>query len=319
MNREIFAKRFVLLVLAGALVTGCTMHGSAPVRDSKPTKTRTTTKPLEAPPAIAQPVATPPAARPGEHIVRQGETLYAVSRQYGVPVKDLIAWNNLSRPEQLEVGQVLRVAAPGVAGPSSEPGTPVDVAKPTEVKREPRGGKEAWSEEAWARLQPQASAPSATMSRPELSAPGTATPGTAAPGATAPGTATPAPTASEDWIWPVKGTILSRFGEGDEKARKGISISGKPGMPVLAAAGGKVAYAGDAVRGYGNMIIIKHNGEYLTAYAHNRVILVKEGDTVAKGQKIAELGSSDATQPKLHFELRKQGEPVDPLKYLPGL
>jgi len=317
MNKEIFAKRFVLLMLTGAFVAGCSTHSSAPVRDSRPMPTRTTPKPLEAPPVIAQPVVVPPVARPGEHIVRQGETLYAVSRQYGVPVRELIAWNNLSRPEQLEVGQTLRVVAPGVGAesPALEPG-----ASPAEVKREPRGGKEAWSEEAWARLQPQPSVPTATISRPELSDPGTVTPGTATPAAAAPGAVAPGAVASGDWIWPVKGTIISRFGEGsDDKARKGISIAGTPGAPVLAAAGGKVAYAGDAVRGYGNMIIIKHNDEYLTAYAHNRVILVKEGDTVTKGQKVAELGSTDSDRPKLHFELRRQGVPVDPLKYLPGL
>jgi lipoprotein NlpD len=107
---------------------------------------------------------------------------------------------------------------------------------------------------------------------------------------------------------------------GDGKVRnRGIDIAGAPGTPVLAAAGGKVEYVGSAVRGLGNLVIIKHNDEYLTAYAHNRVILVKERESVTKGQKIAELGSSDTDQPKLHFELRKQGVPVDPLKYLPGL
>jgi lipoprotein NlpD len=238
--------------------------------------------------------------------VRRGETLYAVSRLYGVPVQDLIAWNNLSRPEQLEVGQTLRVAAPEViAEPLAQPSVPVEAASLPEIKREPRGGKEAWSEEAWVRLHPQmaGSVPTATMSTPELSTPSESG-------------------ASESWVWPLKGTIISRFGEPtgvDGKVRnRGIDIAGAPGTPILAAAGGNVAHAGN-VRGYGNMVIIKHNDEYLTAYAHNRVILVKLGDTVVKGQKIAELGNSDSDRPMLHFELRKQGTPVDPLKYLPGL
>jgi lipoprotein NlpD len=239
--------------------------------------------------------------------VRRGETLYAVSRLYGVPVQDLITWNNLSRPEQLEVGQTLRVTAPEViAEPLAQPSVPVESASLPEIKREPRGGKEAWTEEAWVRLHPQmaGSTPTATMSTPELSPPSESS-------------------ASESWMWPVKGTIISRFDDptgSDGKVRnRGIDIAGTPGTPILAAAGGKVVYAGSALRGLGNMVIIKHNDEYLTAYAHNRVILVREGDAVTKGQKIAELGSSDADRPKLHFELRKQGTPVDPLKYLPGL
>ena len=305
MNKKIFAKRLVLPMLVGVIaLSGCTANRrtSAPVRDSRPVPTaRTASKP---------PAAALPVARSGEHVVQRGETLYAVSRMYGVSVQSLIAWNNLARPEQIEVGQVLRVAAPeAVAEPLAPPDMQADTASLPEVKYEPRGGKEAWSEEAWARLQPQAagsvagSVPSATISRPELSPPES--------------------NASEGWMWPVKGTVISRFDEatgGDAKVRnKGIDIAGTPGTPVLAAAAGKVVYANNALRGLGNMVIIKHNDEYLTAYAHNRVILVKDGDTVARGQKIAELGSSDTDRPKLHFELRKQGTPIDPLKYLPGL
>ena len=317
MKKETFAKRLVLPVLAGVLVlsAGCSHNNNVQVRDSKPVSTKTTTKSHAAPPVA------PPVAQPGEHIVRQGETLYAVSRQYGVPVKDLAAWNNLSRPGQLEVGQTLRVVAPEVV---AEP-LALESSIPPEIKREPRGGKEAWSEEAWARNQPQTASntPTATVSRPELSTPESAAPGPTVQGSTPPVSPPPAAAASEDWIWPVKGTIISRFDEPtgkDGKVRnRGVDIAGTPGTPVLAAAGGKVAYVGNSVRGLGNMIIIQHNDEYLTAYAHNRVILVKEKDTVTKGQKIAELGSSDADRPKLHFELRRQGVPVDPLKYLPGL
>ncbi|MDR2015850.1 MAG: peptidoglycan DD-metalloendopeptidase family protein [Azoarcus sp.] len=303
MNKELFSTRLFFPVLVGVFVAGCThTTGSTPVRDSRPVPTSR---------AISQPpvAVVSPVARPGEHVVRRGETLYAVSRLYGVPVQDLIVWNNLSRPEQLEVGQTLRVAAPEVI---AVPVAPLEAASPPEIKNEPRGGKEAWSEEAWARLYPQTASnvPAATISTPELSAP-------PEPGAP------PESSASVSWMWPVKGTIISRFDEptgSDGKVRnRGIDIDGTPGTPVLAAAGGKVVYAGSALRGLGNMVIIKHNDEYLTAYAHNRVILVQEGNTVAKGQKIAELGSSDSDRPKLHFELRKQGTPVDPLKYLPGL
>jgi lipoprotein NlpD len=317
MNKGTFAKRLVLPVLVGVLIlsAGCSHPPeNVTVRDSRPVPTTARTLPVTPdvpPPAIAQ---------PGEHVVRQGETLYAVSRLYNVPVRDLIAWNNLSRPEQLEVGQTLRVAPGAVAEPLAPVPMPHDVAKLPEVKREPRGGKEAWSEETWARLHPQVHpqvqpqpdpqvhpqpqpAPAATISRPELSTPGSGS--------------------SIDWMWPVKGTIIIRFDEPmdrDGKVRnRGLDIAGTPGTPILAAAGGKVVYAGSGLRGLGKMVIVKHNDEYLTAYAHNRDILVAEGDTVARGQKIAELGSTDADRPKLHFEVRKHGTPVDPLKYLPGL
>ena len=336
MNKGTFAKRLILPVLVGAFVAGCATQSSAPVRDSRPVPpTRATTKPLEAPPVLAVPIA-----RPGEHIVQQGETLYGISRQYGVSVKELIAWNNLSRPQQLDVGQTLRVAPP-VPGAIAAPLAPEPGMSLVEIKREPRGGKEAWSEEAWARIQspgyvppgnvspgytPPGQTPIATMSRPELSTTEPTVPGTTpgvTPGIAPPVSTTSGPTASESWMWPVRGAIIGRFddpvGEDGKSRNRGIDIDGAPGTPILAAASGKVAYTGSAVRGYGNMVIIKHSDEYLTAYAHNRVILVKEGDSVQKGQKIAELGDSDTNRPKLHFEVRKQGVPVDPLKYLPGL
>jgi len=322
MKKEIFAKRLVLTVLASVpvLFAGCATQGSAPVRDSSPAQTtRAAPKP---PPVVVSPVVQEPVAQPGEHVVRRGETLYAVSRLYDVPVQSLIAWNNLLRPEQLEVGQVLRVVAPEVAAVPVAP-QPYGVASLPDVKREPRGGKEPWTKQAWAHqhqsdASPPADISGATISRPELSVqePPPPQPPPSQPRA-------PEPSASGDWMWPVKGTIISRFDEpsgSDGKVRnRGIDIAGTPGTPVLAAAGGKVAYAGNAVRGLGNMVIVKHSEEYLTAYAHNRVILVSEGDDVVKGQKIAELGNSDTDRPKLHFELRRQGTPVDPLKYLPGL
>jgi lipoprotein NlpD len=117
------------------------------------------------------------------------------------------------------------------------------------------------------------------------------------------------------WIWPGKGGVIAEF---DEVKNKGVDISGNAGDSVLAAADGKVVYAGAGLRGYGNLVILKHNNTYLTAYAHNQSLMVKEDQTVRKGQKIAEMGSSDADRVKLHFEVRRQGKPVDPLKYLPA-
>lgn len=116
------------------------------------------------------------------------------------------------------------------------------------------------------------------------------------------------------WIWPANGKVLGQF---SESGSKGIDIGGKAGDPVIAAGDGKVVYSGTGLRGYGMLIIVKHNATFLSAYAHNQKLLVKEGQTVSKGQKIAEMGNSDADQVKLHFEVRRQGKPVDPLKYLP--
>ena len=118
-----------------------------------------------------------------------------------------------------------------------------------------------------------------------------------------------------DWTWPTSGRIVTGFSETSNL--KGIDIAGKPGQPVVASAAGKVVYAGSGLRGYGKLIIVKHNNTFLSAYAHNREILVKEGQQVTRGQKIGELGDSDADQPKLHFEIRRLGKPVDPAKYLP--
>jgi lipoprotein NlpD len=132
----------------------------------------------------------------------------------------------------------------------------------------------------------------------------------------------PAPAADGevDWAWPASGKLLATFteGGGQDTATKGIDIAGKVGDPVLAAAAGKVVYVGNGLRGYGNLVIVRHNAAFLSAYAHNSRILVKEGQTVTRGQRIADLGNSDADQPKLHFEVRHQGKPVDPLKYLPA-
>jgi lipoprotein NlpD len=119
------------------------------------------------------------------------------------------------------------------------------------------------------------------------------------------------------WSWPTPGnaTVLAGF---DEVKNKGLDIAGKAGDPVLAAADGRVVYAGAGLRGYGNLIILKHNNTYLTAYAHNQALLVKEDQSVRKGQKIAEMGATDADRVKLHFEIRRQGKPVDPAKFLPA-
>jgi len=139
--------------------------------------------------------------------------------------------------------------------------------------------------------------------------------------AAAPATApAPVPAASREgdedvnWAWPASGPVAMPF---DDVKSKGLAISGKAGDAVLAAADGRVVYAGSGLRGYGNLVIVKHNATFLTAYAHNQALLVKEDQVVRRGQKIAEMGSSDADKVQLHFEIRRQGKPVDPARLLP--
>ena len=240
------------------------------------------------------PVAKPPlgienAGKPGYYSVRSGDTLIRIGLDHGQSFRDIARWNNLDNPNRIEVGQVLRVAPPAGAGAMPKAVTQGSVASvPTP---------------ALAPLPPAADKPA---SQPAAAASAPAAPVTAAPTVT-----------SDDeiaWIWPTVGPVLAGF---DEVKNKGLDIGGKAGDPVLAAADGRVVYVGAGLRGYGNLIILKHNNTYLTAYAHNQTLLIKEDQTVRKGQKIAEMGSSDADRVKLHFEVRRQGKPVDPSKYLP--
>ncbi len=287
------APRFLTLVLFAALLAGCVAPSPAPVRDTTPPSSQRGAVAAQ-PSATGQPV----------HVVRPGDTLLGIARNYGVQTKDLIAWNQLADPNQIHVGQEIRVGPP--AGTTVQPiaiSQPIEMEPGTEsakatVKQEPRGGKQPYSDEAWAAIQPKA---------PAAPAPSQPSP--------APAATNGATTSDPVWLWPANGQIIGTF---DEASNKGLDIAGKPGDSVIASAGGKVVYSGSGLRGYGKLVIIKHDANYLTAYAHNQQLLVKEGESVAKGQKIAELGSTDADRPKLHFEIRKQGRPVDPMKYLPA-
>ncbi|MBP9613975.1 MAG: peptidoglycan DD-metalloendopeptidase family protein [Thiopseudomonas sp.] len=219
------------------------------------------------------------AGKPGYYTVKPGDTLIRIGLESGQSWKDVARWNNLENANLIEVGQVLRVVPPVASVAVSDSGGIV--------------------------VRPVAVAPVA----PAVPAASTST---------TPKPATPAASAGEDdvaFIWPSSGTLLAGF---DEARNKGYDISGKAGDPVVAAADGRVVYAGAGLRGYGNLIILKHNNTFLTAYAHNQALLVKEDQAVRKGQKIAEMGSTDADRVKLHFEIRRQGKPVDPVRYLPS-
>jgi len=300
----------ILLPLLGA----CASHGPAPVEDRGPGGSAA--KPAAAP-ALPAPAAVE--GRAGYYTVKKGDTLYSIALDNGQDYKDVAAWNNLDNPNLIKVGQQLRVAPPegaapvAVAKPVTSSG-PVEIkpakepvsANTESIKREPRGGKLPWSEEVLAKARQGEAAARPAESRPERAA------------------TTPAEKVAEkpglagddvDWMWPTGGKLLAPFAEG---GGKGIDIAGKAGDPVLSAAAGVVSYAGSGLRGYGNLVVLRHNATYLSVYAHNSKLLVKEKDIVARGQKIAEIGSSDAESPRLHFEIRRQGKPADPQKFLPA-
>jgi lipoprotein NlpD len=238
------------------------------------------------------------AGKPGYYTVKPGDTMIRIGLDTGQNWRDVVRWNGLENPNIIEVGQVLRVIAPGTVDVTPGPLVPRPVTPPSTVvatSLPPVGTRTA--------------APT-----PPASAPVAVPPPAPAPVAVAP--LPPASSAGDDdvaWIWPTNGAVIAGF---DEAKNKGLDIAGKLGDPVLAAGDGRVVYAGAGLRGYGNLVILKHNNTYLTAYAHNQTLLVKEDQTVRKGQKIAEMGQSDSDRVKLHFEIRRQGKPVDPARYL---
>jgi lipoprotein NlpD len=298
------AALLVVTTLAGCSLLAARRNAPAPVED-RGSSARTQTQPQAASPVAVEPSRVLPGAenagRPGYYTVRPGDTLIRIGLDAGQNFRDIQRWNNIDNPNLIEVGQVLRVIPPTPviteAAPRPVPAAPATAASPNVAP---------------------GSASVASASRPSSSAPVVASiPPSATPAPTAP---PPGPPTGEDelaWGWPTAGggTVLAGF---DEQRNKGLDISGKPGDPVLASADGRVVYAGAGLRGYGNLIILKHNNTYLSAYAHNQALLVKEDQTVRKGQKIAEMGSSDADRVKLHFEIRRQGKPVDPARYLPA-
>jgi lipoprotein NlpD len=279
---------WLLLALLSAMVlSGCAnKNRPAPVEDRSPNAAR----------APAKIVASADnAGKPGYYSVKSGDTLIRIGMDNGQSWRDIARWNNIENPNLIETGQILRVTPP------EETGVVVRPVSSTNVVTSPAPANTA-----------SAPAPASnTAFRPPASA---ANP----PNASTPANNLANSDSAEDTVsfqWPTRGNVLAGF---DEVKNKGIDIAGKAGDPVLAAADGKVVYAGSGLRGYGNLVILKHNNTYLTAYAHNQSLSVKEDQAIKRGQKIAEMGNSDADQVKLHFEIRRQGKPVDPAKYLPA-
>ena len=279
------------------------------------------------------------------YVVQRGDTLYSIALDHGINLKELAEWNDISNPGAIKLGQRINLSVPTketqpmlIALPHQDLSAVETTAMETpqltnEVegvdtrrKTEPKALILPYSDRALVQLQ--------GLAHPALAAPSSSSLKQHGVNTKASTTETSLTTRIEDapeppnndygasvnhrsnidWMWPTDGKLLEGFSD----KSKGVRISGVTGQPVLASATGQVVYSGSGLRGYGKLLIIKHNNTYLSAYAHNSKILVQEGDTVTRGQKIAEMGNSDTDTVKLHFEIRKNGKPVDPLNYLPG-
>lgn len=302
--------RRLSVVLPPLFLAGCFTQPPAPSVDRAPSAQSRTA-----------PASAPAPAGPGFYTVKKGDTLYRIALEHGQDYKDIAGWNSLTNPNDIKEGQTLRVSPPGGSEQGGMISRPISTASAVEarpldkapagaasegLKREPKANKEPYSDEAYARLNRSGEVPARPVET-KVEAKPEAKP--------EPSPAAAAVAGDEvGWTWPASGKVLAPY---SESSNRGLDIAGKAGDPVLAAGDGKVVYAGNGLRGYGQLVIVKHNNTYLSAYAHNQKILVKEGQQVGKGQKIAEMGSTDSDSVKLHFEIRRQGKPIDPSSYLP--
>jgi lipoprotein NlpD len=292
--------KFHILVVLAALGGCASSSGRAPVVDIGTAPSGSTRAVNTAAPVARLAAAHEKDWRPQTYVVQKGDTLFSIAFNFGFDYHDLAQLNGIQDPSLIHVGQELRLF------PAS--GTAQGTAKPAAASLtvgEPKAVKLPYSEQAMAQLEKMQQQP------PKVEAKAEARPVPAKPEAVAE-SATEGEVAA--WGMPANGKVIAGFSEND--GRKGIDIAGKLGQPVFASAGGKVVYSGSGLRGYGKLVIIKHNSTFLSAYAHNDKILVKEGQSVSRGQKIAEMGNTDASRVELHFEIRKLGKPVDPAQYL---
>ncbi|MBI5752495.1 MAG: peptidoglycan DD-metalloendopeptidase family protein [Hydrogenophilales bacterium] len=300
---------------AMVMIGGCaTTPGRAPVIDRLPSSQSTAPS--------KKPAAKPkePDWRPATYTVQKGDTLYSIALEHGQEYKEIAEWNGIPAPYSIRIGQVLRLSSlpteittPFKSLPSSE-AKPLPSTEPS-LKTEPKASKQPYSDHALALLEkPMAKPVPVVPPKPEIAKSEPPKP------IRAPDPIKPDASGGEedslDWGWPASGKILTNFN--DNGSSKGVDIGGNIGQAVNAAASGKVVHTGSTLRGYGKLVIIKHNKSYFSVYAHNNLVLVQEGQGVVKGQKIAEMGSSDADRVKLHFEIRHLGKPADPLKFLPN-
>ncbi len=311
--------RCLCLALAAAVLAGCASRGQrALVQERGVTEKKSSA-------AAVTNKSTPSDSdwRPRVYVVQKGDTLYSIAFNHGLGYHEIAQLNNIQNPDMIRIGQEIRLfpasaASAPVPAPAPAPEIkPVLQSKPQEppIKNQPLAIKLPYSAQAVAQIEKMQEEP-VNVAKVEAKAEIKPVEAKAEikPDESVSATDDGDETAIE-WGMPTSGKLVGEFSESAN--RKGIDIAGKRGQAVLASATGKVVYSGSGLRGYGKLVIIKHNKTYLSAYAHNDHVLVKEGQSVTKGQKIAEMGNTDADQVKLHFEIRKFGKPVDPAKYLP--
>jgi lipoprotein NlpD len=302
----------LLILLAGCRASG---NRRAPIEDRSgrhvPTDERDTSS-KKSPLSGKKSALREQDGRPQFYVVQKGDTLYSIAFENGLDYREVAEQNNIENPAAIQIGQQIKLV------PSEEGGErtrievkPLSSVLPVSIvrKNQPKVIKLPYSEQAVAQVEKMQLELGQVVSSPIVSVPVVPTPI---------GKSTQEDEAVSDdgmeWAMPTKGKVIAEYSENAN--RKGVDITGSKGQPILASAAGKVVYSGSGLRGYGKLVIIKHNKTFLSAYAHNEQILVKEGQSVTRGQKIAEMGSTDADQVKLHFEIRKFGKPVDPAKFL---
>ncbi len=302
-------QKFVIYALAATLLSACS---STPVRDTAGKVKITTTE------ETRMQAAGEKDWRPATHQVLKGDTLYSIAFYYGLDYHDLAELNGLKNPSLISVGQVLRLFSIHTKANENTATSSTSVVA-TIIKEQPKLVKYIYNDAALGQVDSVQTGKTSSTVASVTAVPSAVKPTVAAADVKIePRADAPVVNTEEDaleWSMPTKGKIVAQFSEAQN--RKGIDIGGTLGQAIFASAPGKVVYSGSGLRGYGKLIIIKHNKTYLSAYAHNDKILVKEGQSIQRGEKIAEMGNTDAEQIKLHFEVRRLGKPVDPVKYLP--
>ncbi|MFQ5757286.1 MAG: peptidoglycan DD-metalloendopeptidase family protein [Acidiferrobacterales bacterium] len=255
---------------------------------------------------------------PEYYLVSAGDTLYSITWEAGRNYRDVARWNGIRPPYLLKPGQVIRLSPPASAGAGSGKKKRTVVAGDTLYSIAAESGVDVRDLARWNDVPPPYVIKPGQALRLSPPQPKSASAGSRSRALSSSGTsrsAGQAPVKVDSWVWPTAGPILARFSH--EGSNKGLDIGGRRGQTIRAAAPGKVVYKGSGLRGYGQLIIVKHNRDFLSAYAHADRIYVAEGDVIKRGQKIAAMGGSGTDRVKLHFEIRYRGSPVDPLKYLP--